>query len=47
MLLEGKDLKALTTSYLTSQSKVDTAADAVFEELVDEIALGICFEIHK
>ena len=35
MLLEGKDIKALATSYLTSQSKIDMAAENVFEELVD------------
>jgi len=48
MLLEGVDLAAKTASYLKKDSSLlVTASQDVFDTMVDEIILGICFEIHK
>jgi len=48
MLLEGVDLAAKTASILKNDPSIkDLAAEAVFESMVDEISLGICFDIHR
>jgi len=48
MLLEGVDLAAKTASiFKNDPSLKDLAAEDIFNTLVDEISLGICFEIHR
>ena len=48
MLLEGVDLAAKTASYLKKDpSLLVTAAQDVFDTMVDEIVLGVCFDIHR
>nr|ACO13031.1 Ataxin-7-like protein 3 [Lepeophtheirus salmonis] len=46
MLLEGVDLKSLTASLLR-KCDVEEIAESIFLELVDEISLGIGFEVHR
>ena len=48
MLLEGVDLAAKTASFLNKDiSLLNIATEDVFESMVDEIILGLCFDIHK
>jgi len=48
MLLEGVDLAAKTASILKNDPSIkDIAAEQVFETMLEEIAIGICFEIHR
>lgn len=48
MLLEGLDLAAKTASFLKKDpSFLTVASEEVFETMVDEIVLGLCFDIHR
>jgi len=48
MLLEGVDLAAKTASFLNKDpTLLTTASEEVFDTMVDEIVLGVCFDIHR
>jgi len=48
MLLEGVDLAAKTASYLKKDpSLLVKASEDVFDTMIDEIVLGVCFDIHR
>jgi len=48
MLLEGLDLAAKTASFLKKDpTLLATASEEVFDTMIDEIVLGLCFDIHR
>jgi hypothetical protein len=48
MLLEGLDLAAKTASFLKiDPTLLTTASEEVFDTMIDEIVLGLCFDIHR
>ena len=48
MLLDGVDLAAKTSSFLRKDHNFSLrASEDIFNQMLDEIVLGICFDIHK
>jgi len=48
MLLDGVDLAAKTSSFLRKDPTfASRASEDIFHQMLDEIVLGICFDIHK
>ena len=48
MLLDGVDLAAKTTSFMRKDPNfVSKASEEIFNLMLDEIVLGLCFDIHK
>ena len=48
MLLDGVDLAAKTASFLRKDPDfINRASEEVFDTMIDEIVLGLCFDIHK
>ena len=48
MLLEGVDLAAKVASFLRKdQNFASRASEEIFDLMLDEIVLGVCFDIHK
>ena len=48
MLLDGVDLAAKTSSFLRKdQNFACRASEDIFNQMVDEIVLGLCFDLHK
>ncbi len=49
MLLEGMDLKALVSAIRRQcpEEDLDHAVDHIANLIIDEVVLGICFEVHR
>jgi len=48
MLLDGVDLAAKTASFMRKDpSFASRASEEIFNTMIDEIVLGLCFDIHK
>ena len=48
MLLDGVDLAAKASSFLRKDHNfASRASEEIFNQMVDEIVLGMCFDIHK
>ena len=48
MLLEGVDLAAKVASFLRKDPNfASRASEEIFDLMLDEIVLGVCFDIHK
>ena len=48
MLLEGVDLAAKTASFMRKDPDfASRASEEIFNLMLDEIVLGVCFDIHK
>ena len=48
MLLEGVDLAAKIASFLRKDPNfASRASEEIFDLMLDEIVLGVCFDIHK
>ena len=48
MLLEGVDLSAKVASFLRKDPNfASRASEEIFDLMLDEIVLGVCFDIHK
>ncbi len=44
-----RDLRGLLSTAVeeADESKLDSAVETIFQDLVDEVALGLCFDIHR
>ena len=48
MLLEGVDLAAKVASFMRKDPNfASRASEEIFDLMLDEIVLGVCFDIHK
>ena len=48
MLLDGVDLAAKTNSFIRKDPNFTSrASEEIFNLMIDEIVLGLCFDIHK
>ena len=48
MLLEGVDLAAKVASFMRKDPNFSSrASEEIFDLMLDEIVLGVCFDIHK
>ena len=48
MLLEGVDLAAKVASFMRKDPNfAPRASEEIFDLMLDEIVLGVCFDIHK
>lgn len=48
MLLDGVDLSAKTQSFMRKDANfANKASEEIFNMMVDEVVLGVCFDVHK